>query len=112
MPIATLPITNRKFYRITSLTLVQSIFPSQTLSLEPFVEVFSQRLLGLPDKAMKPIRTAGDGRKPTYTDELFKLDHEALCGEPLHRMNARALSDIASTLNGLGLVFKPESLFA
>jgi hypothetical protein len=102
---------NSKLYVITDPALVQSAFRNKHLSFEPFMVEFSQRMLGISDETMGPIKNIpADEKAPSFLREFVREIHAAMMGEHLHKMNACALNQVASTLNSLDVV-KSESLF-
>lgn len=110
-PIVTFPMINSKIYVITDPILVQSAFRNKQLSFEPFMVEFSQRMLGVSDETMGPIKNIpADEKAPSFLRDFIKEIHTAMMGEHLQQINASALNDVASTLNGVGVV-KPESLY-
>ena len=102
---------NSKLYVITEPALVQSAFRNKSLSFEPFMVEFSQRMLGVSDKTMGPIKNIpADEKAPSFLREFVREIHTAMMGEHLNKMNASALNQVASTLNSLDVI-KPESLY-
>ncbi|CZR62543.1 related to cytochrome P450 7B1 [Phialocephala subalpina] len=111
MPIATLPMINAKLYIITDPVMAQNAFRHKNLSFDPFTLEFAQRMLGVSDESMVPVRFAGDEKNPGFLAQFLKEIHEAMRGEYLHKMNADVLNGVAVTINELGKTFEPESLF-
>jgi hypothetical protein len=102
---------NSKLYVITDPALVQSAFRNKHLSFEPFMVEFSQRMLGVSDETMRPIKNIpADEKAPSFLREFVREIHTAMMGEHLNKMNASALNQVASTLNSLEII-KPESLY-
>ena len=104
-PIATLPMINAKMYLITSPALAQSAFRNKDLSFEPFELAFAQRVLGLSDETMEPVR------RPGFMGGFHKAVHAALVNEHLHRMNAVMLNEVATFMNGIDGTFEVDSLY-
>lgn len=111
MPIATLPMLNGKLYIITDPVMVHNAFRNKKLSFDPFTLEFAQRMLGVSDETMVPVRFAGDEKNPSFLSEFVHEIHGAMVGEHLHRMNADALNGVASTINGLGKSLEIDSLY-
>jgi hypothetical protein len=111
MPIATLPMINGKLYVITSPVLAQSAFRHKNLSFEPFVVEFAQRMLGVSNETMEPVRFPGDETRLSFVGEFSKAIHGAMAGEYLHKMNADALNQVAASLNAIKGTFETDSLY-
>jgi hypothetical protein len=102
---------NSKLYVITEPLLAQSAFRSKNLSFEPFMVEFSQRMLGVSDATMGPIKNIPeDEKEPSLLRDFVREIHTAMMGEHLNRMNIEALSQVAHTLNSVD-AFQPESLY-
>jgi hypothetical protein len=111
MPIATLPMLNGKLYMITDPGMVQNAFRNKKLSFDPFTLEVAQRMLGVSDQTMIPVRFAGDEEKPGFLSAFVQELHGAMVGQYLHEMNANALNRIAVTINGLGKTSKINNLY-
>lgn len=102
---------NSKLYAITEPLLAQSAFRSKNLSFEPFMVEFSQRMCGVSDATMEPIKyRPQDEKEPYLLGDFVKEIHTAMMGENLHRMNTNALNDVAGTLNKVDAI-QPDSLY-
>ena len=103
---------NAKIYVITEPLLVQSAFRSKSLSFEPFMEDFAERMLGVSDENMKLIRSKPEDEKvPSFMRDFFDDVHTAMAPQHLHKMNAEALNNVAVTVNSLGDNLGLESLW-
>lgn len=111
MPIATLPMLNGKLYVITDPVMVQNAFRNKRLSFDPFALEFAQRMLGVSDETMVPVRFTGDEKNPGFLSEFVHEIHGAMVGQHLLRMNADALNGVARAINGLGKTFEIDNLF-
>jgi hypothetical protein len=73
---------------------------------------FTQRMLGVSDATMGPIKNIPkDEKEPSLLRDFVKEIHIAMMGDHLHRMNANALNNVADTLNGIENVLQPGSLY-
>lgn len=111
MPIATLPMLNGKLYMITDPVMIQNGFRNNKLSFDPFELEFAQRMLGLSDETMVPVRFPGDEKKPSFLAEFTHEIHAAMVGEHLHKTNAAALNVVARVFNGLEKTFEVDSFY-
>jgi hypothetical protein len=102
---------NHKIYLVTSPELAQSIFRSANLSLEPFLIESSARLFRSSPEATRRLTEHGEGGTPSCVDELLAVMHEGLLGDKLQKMIAISLNRASFTINSLGDVTEPESLF-
>lgn len=91
--------------------MAQNAFRNKNLSFDPFTLEFAQRMLGVSDETMAPIRFTGDEKNPAFLSEFVRLVHGAMAGEYLHKMNAHALNRVAVSINSLGRSFEPDSLY-
>ena len=79
MPIYTLPVINSKLYVITEPVLAQAAFRSKDLSFDPFVVAFIQKLCGLSDAAMRPLKyIPKDEKEPCLVRDAAKEIHTAM----------------------------------
>ncbi|KAE8450494.1 hypothetical protein EG329_006224 [Mollisiaceae sp. DMI_Dod_QoI] len=111
MPIATLPMINKKLYIITDPIMAQNAFRNKNLSFDPFTLEFAQRMLAVSDETMVPVSFPGDEKTPSFLSEFVREIHGAMVGKYLHKMNADALNEVAVTVNRLGETFETESLY-
>ena len=106
---------NSKIYVVTEPLLAQSVFRSKDLSFFPFMVEFSQKMLGVSDETMEPIKNipkeAENQNDPPLLQDFVKEIHTAMMGEHLHRMNADALNNVADSLNDIGNVLALDSLY-
>jgi hypothetical protein len=72
---------------------------------------FAQKMLGVSDETMIPIKDPGDQNRPGYLDIFVREIHGAMVGEHLHKMNTHALNEVAITFNRLGKSFVASSLY-
>jgi hypothetical protein len=96
---------NAKMYVITSPALAQSAFRNKDLSYEPFELEFAQRVLGLSNELMAPVRVPG------VMGRFHRAVHGALAAEHLHKMNATMLNEVGTYMNGLAGTFEVDSLY-
>ena len=102
---------NSKQYVITEPALAQSAFRNKHLSFEPFMVEFSQRMLGVSDETMAPIKNIpADENAPSFMREFIREIHTAMMGEYLHKMNTSTLNKVAAALNSIDVI-QPESLY-
>lgn len=79
MPICTLPMLNGKVYAITDPVLAQAAFRSKDMSFDPFVIAFTQKMTGLSDEAMEPIKyLPEDDKEPCVLHDVVKEIHAAM----------------------------------
>jgi hypothetical protein len=95
MPICTLPILNSKIYVINSPELAQSAIRSRTLSFEPHVTDFIEKMTDVGDAAMKVYSD------PTFFSRWIKIVYSSLTGDHLLQVNSAALQVVATSLNAL-----------
>jgi hypothetical protein len=100
-----------KTYLITSPALVQSAFRNKSLSFEPFMVDFAQRMLGISDEGMMPFRAAAVDGQPTFMDGVIKAIHTSMMGDHLLKMNADALRLMAVSINQIGESKELDSLY-
>jgi hypothetical protein len=111
-PISTLPMLKGKLYLITCPTLAQSVFNSPDLCLETFLVDFSTRPLLLSAETPKILEKSGHGSTPSCREEASKADREAFQpGVGLVKMILASLISVAFTINSLGHVTEPKSMF-
>jgi hypothetical protein len=96
---------NAKMYLITSPALAQSAFRNKDLSFEPFELEFAQRVLGLSNEDMAPVRVPG------VMGGFHRAVHSALAAEHLHKMNEAMLNEVATHMNRLDGTFEVGSLY-
>ena len=95
MPICTLPIFNGKLYVINSPELAQSAIRSRSLSFEPHVTEFIEKMTNIGESAMNTYRD------PAFFSQWIKTVYSTLTGDHLLIVNAAALNVVADSLNGV-----------
>jgi hypothetical protein len=95
LPIYTLPIFNGKLYVINSPKLAHSAIRSRTLSFEPHVADFIEKLTDVGDHTMKIYNN------PAFFSRWIKIVYSSLTGEHLLAVNSSALKVVASSLNDI-----------
>ncbi|KAK0705324.1 cytochrome P450 [Lasiosphaeris hirsuta] len=105
MPIATLPLANKKLYLITSPAIMASAMRSKNLTFEPFELEFGQAVAGVTHAEFQVI--------PGLLHPFVKSMSAAMVGDHLHRMNASALQYIGAQLNAIdaGRPLEVENLY-
>lgn len=108
-----MPILNSKTYVITSPNLIQSAFRQKTLSFEPFVKEFADRMIGIGPEQMKIVAYSPENEKdPSFLQGFHKEIHENLLPGPrLQGLNVTMLSEIANMMNQIDNVFCPQSFY-
>ncbi|KAK0635126.1 cytochrome P450 [Bombardia bombarda] len=92
LPIATLPMADKRMYMLTSPALIQAAMRSRSLSFEPFMNEFAQKMVALTDAEWAPV--------PALTPQFIKTIHASLTGDHLAKMNLVALNNhVAFFLN-------------
>jgi len=110
--IYTLPILSKKIYIVTSPDLIRKVFRSKSLSFEPFMLEFSQRLLGVSDEVMEPTRRRPkDAKEPCFVQQIIKEIHTSLTGEALDQLNLATLNSFAVIFNDTDDSFGIDSLY-
>lgn len=93
---------NGKIYVINSPTLISAAMRSKDLIFDPFILQFALAVLGASKQHVDTFA------KPGVLEHISQVIHLSLTGDPVFRMNARALNDVAQLLNSIG----PGSDFA
>jgi cytochrome P450 len=106
LPICTLPMLGGKMYIINSPTLIQAAMRSRNISFDPFSLEFASGALGMTKHHIETFEPE--------MDNINHVIHSSLSGDPVYMMNARALKDVARTLNDIkpGAIFLVNDLFA
>jgi len=72
---------------------------------------FVQGLFGLSNETMQRFKTPAIEERPSFLNAAITAMHTAMIGEHLHKMNARALGDVAASINKIGSEFETQSLY-
>jgi hypothetical protein len=85
----------------------------KSLSFDPLVIQFAQRMLGVSSDSMKILNYEPENPKDgSYMRDMHKAMHEPLLPGPgLHAMNERVLMTVANSLNNVSIEFESNDLY-
>ncbi|KAF5019816.1 hypothetical protein F66182_8185 [Fusarium sp. NRRL 66182] len=95
LPICTLPMLNGKLYIINAPDLIQSALRNNDISFDPFLVEFTKAMWAVSKSAVDLLNDESNLKMG------LNIIHSTLLGDPLHRLNAVALTKIMVNLNDI-----------
>lgn len=96
VPIATLPVLNKKLYAIWDPYLVQSAYCSKNLSFVPFAINGVRAVTGYDEASHKIVS------ETNILPEYFKSIYEGTTAQHIHQLNVTSLRHVSQHINGIG----------
>lgn len=101
LPIATLPIMNKKLYVIFSAPLQQSAMRSKNMEPEAFTANFIPRIFGIKQGTLDAM-LGRDGIHESMSGPMQRVFQTTLSGDALHDLTLSTMDCVADTLNAIG----------
>lgn len=100
-PIFGISVFGRKIYIVADADIISPIHRSKTLSFEPLVLQFAQRLMGASDAFLNRLRDVPPGEKEhPFSKDTHSYRHATMQpGPALYKMNAAVLKNVADVLD-------------
>lgn len=101
VPIATLPILNKKLYVIFSPTLQQSAMRAKNMDAQSFTVNFIPRLFGIKQETLDKL-LGKDGVHESMAIPMGRVFTSTLSGDSLNDLTLSTMESVSNTLNAVG----------